>query len=121
MPTEKGSPILSYPSDFPIRDVKDGHHGGYYSGLHACASKENHFSVILTLSTIYLQITCSALKTKKIRSDFGSPGHASLLKVGQLFDAYLAEIAPDPYLPLHKFLDMVEMLPDYAQVMDDGL
>ncbi|KAM7261815.1 hypothetical protein ACFE04_020892 [Oxalis oulophora] len=48
-------------------------------------------------------------------------GHASLLKVGQLFDAYLTEITLDPYLPLHKFIDMVEILPDYAPIMDDGL
>ncbi|KDP21845.1 hypothetical protein JCGZ_00632 [Jatropha curcas] len=51
----------------------------------------------------------------------GSPGHNSLLKVGRLIDAYLAEIAPDPYLSLQKFTAMVEILPDYARVIDDGL
>ncbi|XP_010543146.1 PREDICTED: BTB/POZ domain-containing protein At3g08570 [Tarenaya hassleriana] len=48
-------------------------------------------------------------------------GHGSLLKVGRLVDAYLAEIAPDPYLSLHKFMVMIEILPDYARVIDDGL
>jgi len=52
---------------------------------------------------------------------FGSPSHGSLLKVGRLIDAYLAEIAPDPYLSLQKFTSMIELLPDYARVIDDGL
>ncbi|KAF1883918.1 hypothetical protein Lal_00038412 [Lupinus albus] len=53
---------------------------------------------------------------------FGSyTGHGSLLKVGQLIDAYLAEIAPDPYLSLQKFVALIEILPNYARVIDDGL
>ncbi|XVE84306.1 hypothetical protein DITRI_Ditri17bG0002500 [Diplodiscus trichospermus] len=51
----------------------------------------------------------------------GSLGHGSLLKVGRLIDTYLAEIAPDPYLSLQKFIAMIEILPDYARVIDDGL
>lgn len=51
----------------------------------------------------------------------GSPGHGSLLKVGRLIDSYLAEIAPDPYLSLQKFTAIIEILPDYARVIDDGL
>ncbi|PON95104.1 Voltage dependent potassium channel [Trema orientale] len=51
----------------------------------------------------------------------GSPSHGSLLKVGRLMDAYLAEIAPDPYLSLQKFVAIIEILPDYARVIDDGL
>ncbi|EXB75306.1 BTB/POZ domain-containing protein [Morus notabilis] len=51
----------------------------------------------------------------------GSPSHGSLLKVGRLMDAYLAEIAPDPYLSLQKFIAIIEILPDYARVVDDGL
>ncbi|KAK4253424.1 hypothetical protein QN277_010734 [Acacia crassicarpa] len=51
----------------------------------------------------------------------GSPDHGSLLKVGRLIDAYLAEIAPDPYLSLQKFIALIEILPDYARVVDDGL
>lgn len=50
-----------------------------------------------------------------------SSSHDSLLKVGRLVDAYLAEIAPDPYLSLQKFISMIEILPDYARVIDDGL
>ncbi|XP_022935061.1 BTB/POZ domain-containing protein At3g08570 [Cucurbita moschata] len=53
--------------------------------------------------------------------DLASPNHGCLLKVGRLIDAYLAEIAPDPYLSLHKFVAMIEILPDYARVIDDGL
>ncbi|XP_076941766.1 BTB/POZ domain-containing protein At3g08570-like [Bidens hawaiensis] len=53
--------------------------------------------------------------------DMGSPSHGSLLKVGRLIDAYLAEIAPDPYLSFQKFIAMLEVLPDYARFIDDGL
>ncbi|KAH7865391.1 hypothetical protein Vadar_005982 [Vaccinium darrowii] len=51
----------------------------------------------------------------------GSPSHGSVLKVGRLVDAYLAEIAPDPYLSVQKFVAIIEILPDYARVIDDGL
>ncbi|CAH2074707.1 unnamed protein product [Thlaspi arvense] len=51
----------------------------------------------------------------------GSTCHGSLLKVGRIMDAYLAEIAPDPCLSLHRFTALMEILPDYARVMDDGL
>ncbi|KAL0310103.1 UNVERIFIED_CONTAM: BTB/POZ domain-containing protein [Sesamum radiatum] len=51
----------------------------------------------------------------------GSPSHGCLLKVGRLVDAYLAEIAPDPYLSLPKFIALIEVLPDYGRVIDDGL
>ncbi|MQL85228.1 hypothetical protein Taro_017735 [Colocasia esculenta] len=51
----------------------------------------------------------------------GSPSHDSMLKVGRLIDNYLAEIAPDPYLKLQKFVAIIELLPDYARVIDDGL
>ncbi|KAL8208804.1 hypothetical protein R6Q57_008216 [Mikania cordata] len=50
-----------------------------------------------------------------------SPRHSTLLKVGRLIDAYLAEIAPDPYLSFQKFIAMIEVLPDYARVIDDDL
>ncbi|KAF7144357.1 hypothetical protein RHSIM_Rhsim05G0232800 [Rhododendron simsii] len=51
----------------------------------------------------------------------GSPSHGSVLKVGRLVDAYLAEIASDPYLSVQKFTAIIEILPDYARVIDDGL
>lgn len=50
-----------------------------------------------------------------------SSSHDSLLKVGRLIDAYLAEVAPDPYMSLQKFSSLIEILPDYARVIDDGL
>lgn len=50
-----------------------------------------------------------------------SPSHRSVLKVGRLMDGYLAEIAPDPYLKLSKFMAIIELLPDYSRVIDDGL
>uniref|UniRef100_A0A0D9XWB0 NPH3 domain-containing protein n=1 Tax=Leersia perrieri TaxID=77586 RepID=A0A0D9XWB0_9ORYZ len=50
-----------------------------------------------------------------------SPSHSSVLKVGRLMDGYLAEIAPDPYLKLQNFMALIELLPDYARIVDDGL
>ncbi|XP_008803011.2 BTB/POZ domain-containing protein At3g08570 [Phoenix dactylifera] len=50
-----------------------------------------------------------------------SPNHSSVLKVGRLMDGYLAEIAPDPCLKLQKIMAIIELLPDYAHVIDDGL
>ncbi|KAG2304016.1 hypothetical protein Bca52824_032667 [Brassica carinata] len=47
--------------------------------------------------------------------------HTSLLKVGLIIDAYLAEIAPDPFLSLNKFTALIEILPDYVRVTHDGL
>ncbi|XP_068668647.1 BTB/POZ domain-containing protein At3g08570-like [Aristolochia californica] len=49
-----------------------------------------------------------------------SPSHSAVLKVGRLMDMYLAEIASDPYLKLEKFMAIIELLPDYARVVDDG-
>ncbi|KAJ0249512.1 putative BTB/POZ domain-containing protein [Hirschfeldia incana] len=54
-------------------------------------------------------------------SDSTGHYHGSLLKVGRIMDAYLAEIAPDPYLSLHKFTALIERLPDYARIVDDGI
>ncbi|KAK9988071.1 hypothetical protein SO802_028310 [Lithocarpus litseifolius] len=34
---------------------------------------------------------------------------------------HLQEIALDPYLSLQKFIAMIEILPDYARVIDEGL
>jgi hypothetical protein len=50
-----------------------------------------------------------------------SPSHSSILKVGRLMDGYLAEVATDPYLKLQKFMALIELLPDYARIVDDGL
>ncbi|KAL7095064.1 hypothetical protein ACP275_10G001800 [Erythranthe tilingii] len=63
------------------------------------------------------------IEQEEENEEFGyeSDGHGSLLKVGRLIDSYLAEIAPDPYLSLAKFISMIEVLPDYARVIDDGL
>uniref|UniRef100_A0A0A9FD22 NPH3 domain-containing protein n=1 Tax=Arundo donax TaxID=35708 RepID=A0A0A9FD22_ARUDO len=36
-------------------------------------------------------------------------------------NGYLAEIAPDPYLKLQKFMALIELLPEYARIVDDGL
>ncbi|KAG2315453.1 hypothetical protein Bca4012_066268 [Brassica carinata] len=54
-------------------------------------------------------------------SDSTGHHHGELLKVGRIMDAYLAEIAPDPHLSLHKITAIIERLPDYARIIDDGI
>lgn len=53
--------------------------------------------------------------------EISTPVQVSLLKVGELMDKYLAEIAADTYLKPSKFLALAESLPDYARQSDDGL
>eukprot|EP01018_Ginkgo_biloba_P016021 Gb_11203 [translate_table: standard] len=50
-----------------------------------------------------------------------SPSQAAIIKVAKLIDGYLAEIAPDANLKLSKFMAIIELLPEYARVVDDGL
>ncbi|GLJ26184.1 hypothetical protein SUGI_0502320 [Cryptomeria japonica] len=50
-----------------------------------------------------------------------SPSQTAIIKVAKVIDSYLAEIAPDANLKLSKFMAIIELLPDYARVVDDGL
>ncbi|KAE8690590.1 BTB/POZ domain-containing protein NPY3 [Hibiscus syriacus] len=53
-----------------------------------------------------------------------SPGiltNASKLMVAKLIDAYLAEIAKDPNLPLSKFVDLAEMVSCISRPAHDGI
>lgn len=47
--------------------------------------------------------------------------HASHLKVAKLIDRYLAEVARDPDMPLNKFIQLAESVPDFARPVHDGL
>lgn len=51
----------------------------------------------------------------------GSPKQSSILKVSKLLDNYLAEVALDLNLLPSKFIALVELLPDHARVVSDGL
>ncbi|KFK38267.1 hypothetical protein AALP_AA3G091600 [Arabis alpina] len=78
------------------------------------------------VETVHRILTCFLEKIEEEDEECGydsdSTGqHGSLLKVGMIMDAYLAEIAPDPYLNLHRFIAIIETLPDYARIIDDGI
>ncbi|KAG0581437.1 hypothetical protein KC19_4G251600 [Ceratodon purpureus] len=47
--------------------------------------------------------------------------HGSKLIVAKLIDSYLAEISRDPNLPLSKFMQLAESIPDFARPFHDGL
>ncbi|KAF8407270.1 hypothetical protein HHK36_006397 [Tetracentron sinense] len=59
-------------------------------------------------------------KNERANDDFVL-GHKSLLNVGKLIDGYLAQIASDPNLPLSSFIDLVQLLPESARPIHDGL
>lgn len=42
-------------------------------------------------------------------------------KVAKLMDAYLAEVARDVTLPLARFQNLAESLPQFSRATDDGL
>ncbi|CAN6448965.1 unnamed protein product [Victoria cruziana] len=50
-----------------------------------------------------------------------SPSETAVFKVSRLVDSYLAEIAPDANLKLHKFMTIAEALPAHTRTLDDGL
>ena len=52
---------------------------------------------------------------------FTAMTHGSKLKVAKLIDGYLAEIARDPNLPLPKFMQLAESIPDFARPFHDGM
>ncbi|OAY80382.1 BTB/POZ domain-containing protein [Ananas comosus] len=50
-----------------------------------------------------------------------SPKQSLIFKVSKLLDSYLAEIALDSNLLPAKFISLVEVMPDHARVVTDGL
>ncbi|CAA0830601.1 BTB/POZ domain-containing protein [Striga hermonthica] len=77
---------------------------------------------LLEIDTIH-RILVHFLHRVEEENGYESEGNeeSCLFKVGRLVDSYLAEIAPDPYLRIGKFVAMIEVLPDYARIIDDGL
>lgn len=53
--------------------------------------------------------------------DLASPSQKGIAKVAKLIDVYLAEIAPDSNLKVSNFTALVELVPEYARLQDDGL
>ncbi|XP_066323712.1 BTB/POZ domain-containing protein At1g03010-like [Miscanthus floridulus] len=50
-----------------------------------------------------------------------SPKQSLLVKAAKLLDSYLAEVALDSNILPSKFISLVELLPDHARVVTDGL
>ncbi|OVA19780.1 BTB/POZ-like [Macleaya cordata] len=48
-------------------------------------------------------------------------GRGVWLDIGKLIDGYLAEIACDPNLPLSRFVELSQSIPDLARPIHDGL
>ena len=50
----------------------------------------------------------------------GSPSMTPIMMIGKLEDGYLAKVAPDGNLKPAKFESLVDALPNYARIFDDG-
>lgn len=72
-------------------------------------------------------LPCSPVSERKCdsdhasKSDFNSPVRTASVRVGELIDKYLAEVAADSHLRPAKFQTLVEILPDTARNCSDGL
>lgn len=62
-----------------------------------------------------------AIDTHAVEHRMTAATHASHLKVAKLIDRYLAEVARHPDLPLAKFIQLAESVPDFARPVHDGL
>jgi hypothetical protein len=60
-----------------------------------------------------------AIYPMQSHDDHNTP--SKLLHVAKLIDGYLVEIAKDPNLPLLKFVQIAEPIPDFARPVHDGL
>jgi len=63
----------------------------------------------------------SAMDTRAVEHRVTAATHASHLKVAKLIDRYLAEVARDANMPLAKFIQLAESVPDFARPTHDGL
>ncbi|KAH7298611.1 hypothetical protein KP509_25G051000 [Ceratopteris richardii] len=63
----------------------------------------------------------SERKSAQQLDDFESPIRLGMIKVAQVFDSYLAEVAADHNLSPNKFVDLMELLPKDAREHDDGI
>lgn len=62
-----------------------------------------------------------AIDTHAVEHRMTAAIHASQLKVAKLLDRYLAEVARDANMPLAKFIQLAESVPDFARPIHDGL
>nr|XP_043615343.1 BTB/POZ domain-containing protein SR1IP1-like [Erigeron canadensis] len=53
--------------------------------------------------------------------EYVSPHQSDMEKVGKLMESYLAEIASDRNLPVSKFINLAEHIPEQAKVSEDGM
>lgn len=70
---------------------------------------------------IGLQLEMASLDDLLIPATQTSDSMFDVDTVHRILVNFLAEIAPDPYLKLQKFMALIELLPDYARIVDDGL
>ncbi|KAI3473860.1 hypothetical protein Pfo_028041 [Paulownia fortunei] len=108
---------LFYSIEFFVWDDE----GSYYSGCYLACRLELERRIayrleMALLDDLLIPSVQTGLKKKNEESGYESKdGVYSLLKVGRLIDAYLAEIAPDPYLSLPKFIAMIEAIDIYLK------
>ncbi|KAI5064182.1 hypothetical protein GOP47_0020852 [Adiantum capillus-veneris] len=90
-------------------------------------SGDTHFDVdfVQRLAANFVQqdaINLALLSPKSLHKvdAVKSPLQVTIGKVSKLLDSYLAEVAADPNLKVTKFVNLMELLPNHARVLDDG-
>ncbi|KAK4441742.1 BTB/POZ domain-containing protein [Sesamum alatum] len=99
-------------------------HGNNHSPLYDTDSVLRIFSIFLNLDEDDEEDNQFTRDENEMVYDFDSPGspkQSSILKVSKLMDNYLAEVALDSNLTPSKFIALVELLPDHARMVHDGL
>ncbi|GMJ01089.1 hypothetical protein like AT1G03010 [Hibiscus trionum] len=99
-------------------------HGNSHTAMYDTESVLRIFSIFLNLGDEDDDEDNPLRDESEMAYDFDSPGspkQSSILKVSKLLDSYLAEVALDTNLSPSKFIALVELLPDHARIVSDGL
>ncbi|GMI98798.1 hypothetical protein like AT1G03010 [Hibiscus trionum] len=99
-------------------------HGNNHTTLYDTESILRIFSIFLNLDDADADEDNPMRDESEMAYDFdipGSPKQSSILKVSNLLDTFLAEVALDTNLLPSKFIALAELLPDHARIVGDGL
>ncbi|KAK7252782.1 hypothetical protein RIF29_36984 [Crotalaria pallida] len=73
------------------------------------------------IMTNYLESEMGNHSVYSADDEYFSPPQSDMERVGKLIENYLAEIATDRNLPVPKFINMAELIPEQSRPTDDGM
>ncbi|KAE8676764.1 BTB/POZ domain-containing protein [Hibiscus syriacus] len=107
-----------------LEDIPANSHGNNHTSVYDTETVLRIFSIFLNLGDADDDEDNPLRDEIEMAYDFddlGSPKQSSILKVSKLLDSYLAEVVVDTNLSPLKFIALVELLPDHACIVSDGL